>query len=221
MRNHYWKVLIAAVVVFGLCRSPVRAGLISITFDEPQLVNNDPVLDFYNGGMTFRGIVPGPNDGVTFTINARVFTQTGSLTGTFTKPGIMELFSDTARQGEPITATMNVGNGFTGGIVFDYAAIDTAGTLQIFSGSNGEGNVLANVNLAVTSPVTGPGIFVADSVMFNGTAQSVVFSGGNQQIAFDDLQIQTVPVPVPATWSLLSAGAVFYWGCALCRRANR
>jgi hypothetical protein len=84
----------------------------------------------------------------------------------------------------------------------------------------GEGNVLATVDLAVTSPATGPGIFVADSVNFNGIAQSVVFSGGNQQMAFDDLQFQTVTVPEPAKWSLLPACAVFYWGGSLRWRAR-
>jgi len=57
----------------------------SVTFDEPQLVDNDPLLQFYNGGTTYRGIGGGPDLGVSFSLNARVRTL-DVLTGAYT-PG--------------------------------------------------------------------------------------------------------------------------------------
>jgi hypothetical protein len=193
--------------------------MINITFDQAQLVDNDPLLTFYDGGMTFRGIKGGPNLGVTFTINARVRTNTTGLVGMFTKPGIMELISDTAREGEGIAATMNVASGFAGSIGFFYAAIDAPGEMKVFSGADGTGKLLADKVLAVTSPETGPGTFVASQVTFSGFAHSIVFQGGNKQVAFDDISLT---VPEPPAWRLLATGALWGgMGCALCRFRRR
>jgi len=199
--------VIISALIWAWAQPPAWGGTISVTFDESQLVNNDPLLQFYNGGLTYRGIGPGPNLGVTFTMNARGFTNTSSLTGTFTQPGIMELYSDTAREGEGISATMDIAPGFTGKLLFDYAAIDAGGSLSIYDGLNGTGNVLASVDLPVTSPQTGPGVFVPDVAAFSGVAHSVVFNGGNKQLAFDDLTINSL-APEPPAFCLLLAGAV-------------
>jgi hypothetical protein len=209
------------LALFALSGGQARGESISITFDQQQLVNNDPIEQFYNGGTTYRGVDPGPNLGVTFSINARVFTQTSGLTGTFTTPGIMELYSDTAREGETISATMNVLSGFTGGVAFDYAAIDQGGSISIYSGTDGQGNLLGSFNLPVTSPSTGPGIFVADAANFSGTAESVVFTGGNKQIAFDDLQLQLASAPEPTTGSLLGISAAVLWAAVCWRHRAR
>jgi hypothetical protein len=207
--------LATSVLVIGLlfapCPGQAQGGDVLVTFDETQLVNNDPLLTFYDGGMTFRGIGGGPDVGVEFTLNARLFTV--ALTGTYTPPGWMALFNDNAPQGAGITATMNVESGFFGGMAFDYAAIDRAGELQVYSGFNGTGTLLADLNLPVTSPTTGPGVFVADSVTFSGVAESIVFIGGNKQLGFDDLSLSLVPEP-PA-WTLLAIGGML---CAVAHR---
>jgi hypothetical protein len=207
---------LAIVVLGALGLGQAHGGsTISVTFDEPQLVNNDPLETFYDGGMTFRGIGGGPNLGVAFSLNARVFTETNGLTGTFTPPGIMELFSDTAREGEGISATMNVAGGFAVGLLFDYAAIDAPGEMKVYSAPGGTGTLLADAILPITSPQTGPGVFVLDAVAFDGVAQSVVFLGGNKQLAFDDLELGIVPEP-PA-WCLLTMGIVL---CGLASRSH-
>jgi hypothetical protein len=79
------------LAAFGLSLGQAHGDSIDITFDQSQLVNDDPILNFSNDGMRYRGIGPGPNPGVLFPINARVFTHTRSLVGTFAKPGIMIL----------------------------------------------------------------------------------------------------------------------------------
>ncbi len=139
-------------------------------------------------------------------MNARVFTQTDGLTGLFTPPGIAELYSDTAREGEGIAFTMDVYPGFSSSLTFDYAAIDAAGEVGVYSGLDGTGTLLADVALPVTSPIAGPGNFVTDSVSLSGIGYSVVFDGGNKQLALDDLILAAVPEP-PA-WCLLAVGGV-------------
>ena len=197
-------VAIAALLASSWAQAAPGKGILKITFDEPQLVNNDPLLLFYDGGTTYRGVGGGPDYGVSFSLNARVFTQTSSLVGTFTRPGIMELYSDTAREGEGISATLDIAGGFASSMSFDYAAIDSAGDLKVYSGLDGTGTLLADLNLPVTSPLTGPGTFVPDIVTFSGVAHSVVFDGGNKQLAVDDVTLTLVPEP-PA-WCLLAIG---------------
>jgi hypothetical protein len=206
-----------SVLVWIASLAPAQAGTITVTFDEPQLVDNDPLLQFYNGGFTFRGIGPGPAFGVTFGLNARVRTI-DSLVGVYTPPGFMELYSDTAREGEGISTVMNVTEGFVTSLAFSYAAIDSAGEVQIFDGLNGTGNLLADVLLPITSPQTGPGTFVPDLVNFAGIGASVVFTGGNKQLAIDDIVFITA-VPEPSAWTLLGIGAAV--SAIACRSAKR
>ncbi len=214
-RRSRGAIVVAALLAMTVGQS-ARAGDITVSFDEPQLVNNDPLLLFYDGGTTYRGIGGGPDYGVEFTLNARVFTQTTGLTGTFTPPGIAELYSDTAREGEGIAFTMNVESGFASSVSFDYATIDAAGEMKIYSGLDGTGTLLADVILPVTSPITGPGIFVADTVTFSGIANSIVFSGGNKQLAIDDVMLSTVPEP--SSWHILAIGCLSYSLACLARR---
>jgi hypothetical protein len=85
--------------------------------------------------------------------------------------------------------------------------------MQVYSGFDGTGILLADLTLPITSPMTGPGVFVADSLTFSGVAHSIVFDGGNKQLAFDDLTT-TSAVPEPPGWYLLAIGGVL---CSLVR----
>jgi hypothetical protein len=207
---------ISAMLLVWAPRNAAAGQTLSVTFDEPQLVSNDPLLQFYNGGDTFRGIGPGPNLGITFGLLAREF-KSSSLVGTYTPPGFMELYSDQAREGEGISTHMDVSGGFVGTVNFDYAAIDAGGRLRVYSGLGGTGSVLADLMLPVTSPITGPGTFVADSVSFTGIGFSMVFDGGNKQLAFDDFSLISA-VPEPPSWALLAIGGVI---CSAVLRAPR
>jgi hypothetical protein len=95
--------------------------------------------------------------------------------------------------------------------MFDYATIDAAGRLRIYDGLDGKGNVLADVDLPITSPQTGPGTFVSDSVMFSGVGHSIIFDGGNKQLAFDDFALNPI-VPEPTSLHVLTIGGL----CGLC-----
>jgi hypothetical protein len=188
-----------------------RAAII-LSFDEPQLVDNDAISQFYNGGTTFLGIDGGPDYGVSFTLNARNRTQ-DVLVGDYTVPGYLELKSDTAREGEGIRMTMDAAGGFVSRLDFSYATIDSVGQLQVFSGLDGTGDVLATLSLPITSSQSGPGVFVADSLSFSGVGRSLVFAGGNKQLAIDDLALTPV-VPEPPTGRLLALA------CVLCLAAG-
>jgi hypothetical protein len=199
--------ILALSAMLATTSARARGGTIDITFDQSQLEhdNNDPILSFYAGGKTFMGIGPGPNLGVTFSVNARVFTQTDGLIG-FTTPGIMELFNDSLPQGAAISATMGVEPGFVSTIAFLYAAIDADGRLKVYSGPDGTGAVLADVSLPVTPVQNGHVLFVTQSVSISGIERSVVFAGGNKELAVDDLTLTSVPEP-PA-WCMLAIGGV-------------
>ncbi len=184
----------AALVAFN--QPLVGAGTIAVTFDQSQLAsdNDDPILNFYNGGTTYLGVGPGPNLGVVFIdTNARLFTQ--AQTGIYTPPGYMVLYNDAARTGEGISTIMNINGGIISTVFFDYATIDAEGSITIYSGLNGTGTVLANEVLSITSPFNGPGVFVADSLSFSGVGSSIVFTGGNKQLGIDDILMTSVPEP--------------------------
>ncbi len=200
---------LALAALVALNQPTVRADTISVTFDESQLAsdNDDPLLNFYNGGTTYLGVGPGPNLGVVFVdTNARLFTQAQS--GMYTPPGYMVLFSDTAREGEGISTIMNINGGIASSVFFDYATIDAAGSITIYSGLNGTGTALASEVLPISSPMTGPGVFVADSLSFSGVGHSIVFSGGNKQLGIDDIMMTAIPEP-PAGYMLAFAIAIW------------
>ncbi len=137
--------------------------------------------------------------------NARLFTE--AQTGFYTPPGYMVLYSDTAREGEGISTIMNINGGIISTVFFDYATIDAEGSITVYSGLNGTGTALASELLPITSPDTGPGVFVAGSLSFSGVGSSIVFSGGNKQLAIDDILMTSVPEP-PAGQLLAIAIAI-------------
>jgi hypothetical protein len=100
--------------------------------------------------------------------------------------------------------TMDVTGGFSGDLVFSYVAIGRAGSAQIWSGLDGTGTMVALQALAtVPNPVFSNPI----DVPFAGTAQSVVFTGGNLQLALDDITFPNfAPAPEPSSWLLLAVG---------------
>ncbi|CAM9127704.1 unnamed protein product, partial [Ectocarpus fasciculatus] len=90
-------------------------------------------------------------------------------------------------------AVMNVPAGFQFGISFWYSAVNFPGTLSVFDGLGGTGNLLGTKVLPLT-PFNGApdptGIFspfFCDRVEFEGLAKSVVFGGLPNEIVFDDI----------------------------------
>ena len=108
---------------------------------------------------------------------------------------------------------MNVAAGFDTGFSFNYVSVSQPGSVSVFDGLDGTGNLLATIRL---SPNAGncPGLggfcpFSPIGVAFAGTAKSVSFAGVANQIVFDDITFGAVTpggVPEPAAWAMMLAG---------------
>jgi uncharacterized protein (TIGR03437 family) len=182
-----------------------------ITFEGLQ--DLELVLDYYNGGHGSLGSGPGPNFGISFGSGAQVLTTddpsrnfegnpSGKTIGFFLSGGGL---------------VMNVAAGFTGGFSFAYAAANTAGTVVVYDGQNGTGNILATISLPVTGSNCGGSMYAyscwkSQGVTFTGVAKSVDFGGTANRIGFDDITLgsQTpASVPPPSiTTSSIPAGTM-------------
>jgi hypothetical protein len=177
------------------------------------------VLDFYNGG-TSSDLTSGTNYGIGFTDNALAIclntpgfscsnTSRGGLGDPASAEGALFFLSGSATY-------MNVAAGFDTGFSFFYTAINEVGSVSVYDGLNGTGNLLGTLSLPTTAsacdPIYGAGFcpFYPGSLAFSGTAMSVSFAGVANQVVFDDVTFgSTTPgptVPEPASLALLGAG---------------
>ena len=199
-----------------------RAAVIDLTFEGINATYPSGfafINDFYNGGTSSDG-TSGPNFGIGFSSNAQAIclntigvscsnTSRGGLGDPASQKG--GLFFLSASQ-----TFMNVAAGFDTGFSFNYTAISQGGSITVFDGLNGTGNVLATLTLPTTTSGPCPGFnagfcpFFPDGIAFNGIAMSVAFSGVANQIVFDDVTFgSTTPggeVPLPATAPLFATG---------------
>jgi hypothetical protein len=199
--------LIASGVALSTCVFAVdkaHAQIITLDFEGvnatyPSGFAN--VDNFYNGGTSSDG-TSGINYGVSFTSNA--------LAICLNTPGV--ICSNTSRGGlgdpnsqkgalfflEGSETFMNLASGFDTGFAFNYTAISQGGSVSVYDGLNGTGNLLATLSLETTtsncSEVYNAGFcpFVATGIGFNGTAKSVSFAGVANQIVFDDITFGSV-----------------------------
>jgi hypothetical protein len=210
-------IAIAAVSAIGLVVSASNAQIV-LTFEGLQ--NNEPIDNYYNGGLGGDGSGPGPNDGITFTPDSfALISELDGGTGNFQNnpSGITSAYF---LQGAG--DVMNVAGGFTTGFSFYYAAPFFSGDVQVYSGPNGTGTLLQDLPLAVTpTDTTLPtqyNTWVPIGVTFAGTAESAVFTGTANYIAFDDITLgsatpgnPSTPEPTSiVTWSLLGLCAGAY-----------
>jgi hypothetical protein len=189
------------------------------------------VNDYYNGGTSSDG-TSGTNYGVSFSGNAQAIclntigtscsnTSRGGLGDSTSQKGGLFFLSGAQ-------TFMNVAAGFTTGFSFFYSAINRAGSVGVYDGLNGTGNLLATLNLPTTPSTCPSGYnagfcpFVATGVGFLGTALSVSFAGVANQIVFDDVTFGSTvpsPIPLPAALPLLAASFGMLFG--LRRRAKK
>jgi PEP-CTERM motif-containing protein len=214
------KLLKFAVGALGLgVVSATQAAVITLDFENiaPYPNNNDVfVQDYYNGGTSSIG-TSGTNYGISFSSNSlAICLNSTSVTCSNTSRGGLDPASD---EGGLFFLTgsesiMNVAAGFDTGFAFNYVSLSNPGSVSVYDGLDGTGNLLATINL---SPNAGscPGYnagfcpFSPIGVGFAGTAKSVSFAGVANQIVFDDITFGAVApptVPVPATVALLGLG---------------
>ena len=220
------KNLMGAVAALALSAAmlvtPAAAATV-LTFEG--LGDLAPIGNFYNGGA-------GGSLGITFSNNALALIDgdaggSGNFGGEPSPSTAMFFLQGTA-------AIMNSLSGFDTGFSFYYTAIASPGSLQVFDGPDGTGNVLASLDLPLT-PFNGApdptGVFspfVAIGVGFQGTAHSIAFAGVENQIAFDDVTFGSVTagdlrtgVPLPASLLLLVVGAAGLGAARRVRGARR
>jgi hypothetical protein len=189
------KLAMTVIAVSALMFAQVSARA-AVTLNFEGLQNLEQILDFYNGGLGGAGSGPGPNYGVSFGAEWMAIKSASSGgSGAFQNnpSGSTVAFFLTSS-----TASMIVTGGFQGELSFYYSAPVSPGHVIIYDGTNGTGNQLASLDLAVTptlNPTNGLPFdnWAQTNIVFNGTAKSVVFSGTANQIGFDDI---TLGIPV-------------------------
>jgi hypothetical protein len=202
--------------------TPALADVNVINFEgiAPYPNNNIVFIDqYYNGGTSSAG-TSGPNYGVSFSANSlllclnsqTVTCSNGSRGGLAPSSAEGALFFVSGTD-----SVMNVAAGFEQGFSFNYVSTFEAGSVSVFDGLNGTGNLLATIAL---SPNAGscPGYsagycpFSSVGVNFAGVARSVSFAGVANYIAFDDITFGSAivggggAVPEPASWAMMVAG---------------
>ena len=214
--------LVKALFLAGsLLSANAMADVIVLDFEGVNATypsgSNSFVQDFYNGGTSSEG-TSGTNYGIEFSDNALgICLNTIGVICTNTSRGgegnpdsqLGGLFFLTGNE-----TFMNVAAGFETGFSFFYAAANQGGSISVFDGLFGTGNLLASLTLGVTPGTCGPEYsagfctFVAGGVGFDGVAQSVSFAGAANQIVWDDITFGSIipdpePNPVPAPHMLL------------------
>jgi hypothetical protein len=205
--------------LLGLSLLLIIGGNVSalpIVLDFEGLDDLEAIENFYNGGTSQNGN-SGTNFGVTFSNNTLAVVDadaggSGNFGGEPSPDTIMFFLTGAS-------AVMNVAAGFDTGFSFFYSAINNPGSVDVYDGLNGTGNILASLNMPLT-PFNGApdpsGQFsplVALGVGFAGTAKSVSFAGVQNQIGFDDVTFGAedpgeppAAIPEPSIIALLGIG---------------
>ena len=202
--------LLVSVLVLSVVSA--TAGTTVLTFEGLQ--DEEAILNYYNGGFGGSGSGPGPNYGITFGADSLAIISganggSGNFSGAPSMPTIAFFLSGAGD-------VMDVPGGFDTGFSFYYSAINDSGTVNVYSGLDGTGSLLASIYLPVTpsggSPECTYGAFCPwfpIGVSFAGTAESAVFTGTANQIGFDNITLgASTPVgaPEPTTLALLGSG---------------
>ncbi len=199
MRN---SLLIAAIL--AAAAGGANATVVQLTFEgvgDLQAVGN-----FYNGGA--GGALGVSFSGPTLGLVDADAGGHGNFANEPTSDTIMFFLDENSSR-------MTVAGGFTTGFSFYYSSFDQAGSVSVYDGPDGTGNLLASIALAgLGSAGNGDptGFFdtwAAVGVLFNGTAQSVVFAGAANYIGFDNITFGSDnpnTVPVPAAGLMTCAG---------------
>lgn len=203
--------LFLGLILSVLFAGSARGDVVTLTFEG--LKNGEGIENFYNGGTGSLGS-SGTNYGVAFksplidgSPTAIAYIPTNPIPNDPSPPTVMYLAAE-GSLGATISSTMDVANGFSQFLSFYYNEIDSTGTVKVYSGLDGAGQLLGSLSLTPTT-TTAPGVFTPNplSIDFSGVAHSVVFTGGNQQLQFDDIGFNS-SVPEPGSLGLLATGIV-------------
>jgi len=191
--NHHATITPDQIKALGQ-QSSERGSRSVIVLDFEGLGDNDAINNFYNGGTSGQGY-SGVNYGIEFGDALGLIDADNGGSGNFANepsPSTTMYFLNVSQ------AYMNVPAGFTTGFSFYYSSFST-GSVSVYDGLNGTGNLLGSIDLGVNfnNNCSGDptGVYChwdPISVAFSGTAKSVVFGGNANYIIFDDVTIGSV-----------------------------
>lgn len=205
----------AAALALAASTSAFAADpLLDVLLDFETVTGYTPIAEFYNGGtdgagatgtnygVSFGGSAFGlVNDGLGNGPNGEYFTNAPSPVGVLT-------FVDGG------AATLNAAAGFAYGISFAYSsAAAVTDAVQVWSGLNGTGTLLATIDLSANAQADGcssSDICHFDSITttFGGVAHSVTFGNAANAAAFDNLHIGAVPEPTTIVMMVLGVAGL-------------
>jgi hypothetical protein len=196
MKSSLGCALGALVVSIGFA-TVAQAAPVVLTFEG--LGDEAPIGDFYNGGA-------GGNFGISFGADSlAIIEDSAGGTGNFSNPpsGVTVAFF-LSGPGD----VMDVAAGFDTGFSFFYAdQVGFTGSVTVWSGLDGTGTELASLTLNSTPDPYN--VWVPIGVSFAGVAESAVFGGSANFIAFDNITLGSATpggVPEISTWAMMLGG---------------
>ena len=194
MKRPMFALAAAAALLVGLIVGGRGAqASTALVLDFEGLGNLERILDFYDGGFGGYGSGPGPDYGISFGPDALALidADAGGSGNFANEPSANTIAFFLTGPG----VVMNVKNGFTTGFSFFYTSA-RVGTVTVFDGPNGTGNVLATVPVekqyntcGAPDPTGAFSCWTPVGVTFSGTAFSVNFGGVWNQTGFDDITL--------------------------------
>jgi hypothetical protein len=188
----------AALLALGLLATPLVQAATPVVIDFETPTSFASVADHYNGGTDSAGLA-GADLGAAF--GGDLLALRNDVAGTYfdNAPSPLGVLMVVGTE-----ATLNVERGFTGALALSYASADfVLQGVNVYSGLNATGRLLASFNLAANAQADGCSSaplcrFDQISSTFAGTAHSISFANAANSAVFDDIRISAVPEPTTA-----------------------
>jgi hypothetical protein len=188
----------AALLALGLLATPLVQAATPVVIDFETPTSFASVADHYNGGTDSAGLA-GADLGAAF--GGDLLALRNDVAGTYfdNAPSPLGVLMVVGTE-----ATLNVERGFTGALSLSYASADfVLQGVNVYSGLNATGRLLASFNLAANAQADGCSSaplcrFDQISSTFAGTAHSISFANAANSAVFDDIRISAVPEPTTA-----------------------